>query len=141
MLIEKVKMDNLSALKEKNQVKRDVLMVVIGKYMNICIEKKSKGQEATDTDMMFVIQKTIKELNDSASDFCKMNRDDKVGEIKQQIVYLNEYLPKQLTEDEIRAEINKLEDKTVPNIMKYFKANYAGQVDMSLVSQIAREDN
>ena len=43
-----------------------------------------------------------------------------------------------MSEDEIKAEINKLEDKSIPSVMKHFKANFAGKVDMSLVNKIAR---
>ena len=140
MLIEKVKNDNLHALKEKDQVKRDVLTVVIGKYMNVCIEKKSKGQDATDADMLSVIQKTIKELNDSRVGYHTVNNEDKVKEIDTQISILNAYLPRQLTEDEVRDIITNNHLETVSDIMKFFKENYAGQVDMSMVSRVARED-
>lgn len=140
MLIEQVKMDNLMALKEKNQLKRDVLSLVVSKYMNLCIDKKSKGQDATDADMLSVIQKTIKELNDSAQDFIKVDRHDKAAEIMQQVAYLHNYLPKQLTEDEVRDIITNNHLETVPDIMKFFKEKYTGQVDMSMVSRVARED-
>ena len=45
-----------------------------------------------------------------------------------------------LSEEEIRAEIAKLEDKSIPSIMKHFKANFAGKCDMGLVNKIAREN-
>ena len=48
------------------------------------------------------------------------------------------YLPRELSEDEIRSIINSLEDKSIPNVMKHFKTNFAGQVDMALVNKIAR---
>ena len=140
MLIEQVKFDNLNALKEKDQVKRDVLTVVIGKYMNVCIEKKAKGQDATDADMLSVIQKTIKELSDARVGYHTVNKEDKVKEIDTQISILNAYLPRQLTEDEVRDIINNNHLETVPDVMKFFKENYAGQVDMSMVSRVARED-
>lgn len=43
-----------------------------------------------------------------------------------------------MSEDEIRAEIDKLSDKSMPSIMKHFKTNFAGKVEMSLVSKIAK---
>jgi len=43
-----------------------------------------------------------------------------------------------LSEDEIRNEIEKLTDKSIPSIMKHFKANFNGKVDMGLVNKIAR---
>ena len=44
-----------------------------------------------------------------------------------------------LSEDEIRKIIASLEDKSMPSVMKHFKINYDGKVDMALVSKIARE--
>ena len=43
-----------------------------------------------------------------------------------------------LTEEEIRKEISTLDDKSLPNVMKHFKTNFQGKVDMGLVSKIAR---
>ena len=43
-----------------------------------------------------------------------------------------------MSEDEIKNIILSLEDKSIPNVMKHFKANYAGKVDMGLVNKIAR---
>ena len=43
-----------------------------------------------------------------------------------------------IAREEIIEEINKLDDKSMPSVMKHFKANFAGKVDMSLVSQIVR---
>ena len=46
--------------------------------------------------------------------------------------------PIPLTEEEIRKEISTLDDKSLPNVMKHFKTNFQGKVDMGLVSKIAR---
>ena len=43
-----------------------------------------------------------------------------------------------MSEDEIYEVINGLEDKSIPNVMKHFKANFAGKVDMGLVNRVAR---
>jgi len=43
-----------------------------------------------------------------------------------------------LSEDEIKAEINKLADKSIPSIMRHFKANFNGKVDMGLVNKVGR---
>jgi len=44
-----------------------------------------------------------------------------------------------LDETEIINEINALADKTIPSIMKHFKSNFTGRVDMSLVNKIGKE--
>ena len=54
--------------------------------------------------------------------------------LMQQEVLANKWL----SEEEIIAIINTLPDKTMPTIMKHFKSEYAGKVDMALVNKIAR---
>ena len=88
--------------------------------------------------MISVIQKTVKELEEELAGWVKVNRVDKIAAVDYQEKLISKYLPKQLTEDEIKNIINSLEDKSIPNVMKYFKTNYASQVDMSLVSKVAR---
>ena len=138
MLIDEIKKANIEAMKEKNANKRAIFSVVINKYTNASIEAKAAGKELTDADMLAILQKTIKELNDEAESFVKADRHERAAEIMQQLAYIHNYLPKQLSEAEIKAEIDKLTDKSIPSIMKHFKTNFAGQVDMSLVSRIAR---
>jgi len=138
MLIDEIKKASLQAMKDRDAAARAVYSVLITKYNNLAIELKAKGQEATDADLISVIQKTVKELEEELTGWVKVNRVDKVAEVDYQEKLISQYLPKQLTEDEIREIINKLEDKSIPSVMKHFKANYAGQVDMSLVSKIAR---
>ena len=136
MLIDTIKQDMIVAWKAKDILKKETLSFLISKVKNRGIELQTEN--VPDAEVLAIIQKMVKELNDEADSFCKADRHDKAAYIMQQIAYIYNYLPKQLTEDEIRAEIAKLEDKSIPNVMKYFKINYAGQVDMSKVSAIAR---
>jgi uncharacterized protein YqeY len=48
------------------------------------------------------------------------------------------FLPAMLSEAEIRLEITKLADQSLPSIMKHFKANFVGKVDMGLVNKVAK---
>ena len=140
MLIDEIKKASLQAMKDRDAAARAVYSVLITKYNNLAIDLKAKGQEATDADLISVIQKTVKELEEELAGWVKVNRVDKVAEVDYCEKLISQYLPKQLSEDEIRAIIDKLEDKSIPSVMKHFKANYAGQVDMSLVSKIARSN-
>ena len=138
MLIDEIKKANIQAMKDRDQSKRSAYSVLITKYNNLAIELKAKGQEISDKDLLGLIQKTLKELDDERAGYKQVGNQTKVLDIARQIAAIASYLPKQLTEDEIKAIIDKLEDKSVPSVMKHFKSNYAGQVDMSLVSKIAR---
>ena len=138
MLIDEIKKANIQAMKDRDADARAILSIVINKYTTANIEAKAAGKEFTDADMLAIIQKTLKELQDEGEGYWKTGNAEKYDAITHQKRVINAYLPKQLTEAEIKAEIEKLEDKSIPSVMKHFKTNFAGQVDMSAVSRIAR---
>jgi len=138
MLFDQLKLDNMQAMKDHDTVKRSVLGIVIARLQILITEKRAKNEELTDGDSLVVIQKIIKELDEEKEAFAKAGRAEKVEELNKQKEILAVYLPKLMSEEEIKAEISKLDDKSMPNVMKHFKANFQGKVDMSLVSKIAR---
>lgn len=138
MIIDEIKKDNVQALKDKNTSARIILGVLSNKYLLQSIEKRKSGGEMTDADMVAILQKTIKELNEEAENYAKVNNQAQVEEISRQKAVVEKYLPQMMSEDEIRNIIANMEDKSMPSIMKHFKANYAGKVDMQLVNKIAR---
>ena len=139
MLINEIKKANIEAMKNKDKDSRAVYSVVISRYQLQEVEAKASGKTMGDTELLTIIQKVLKELNDEKEGYAKVNNLEKVASIENQIKIISNFLPKQLTAEEIKEEISKLDDKTLPNIMKHFKTNFAGKVNMSLVSQIARE--
>jgi hypothetical protein len=139
MLFDDLKKANMEALKAKDATARAALGLAINKAMLLKIEKRSKNEELTDNDVLVIINKSIKELDEEILAFKNANRAEKVEELEAQRKVLEVYLPKMLSEDEIRSEIAKLEDKSMPAVMKHFKANFAGRVDMKLVNKIANE--
>ena len=138
MLIDEIKKANLIALKNKDKDARGVISVVLSRYQLLDVEAKSKGKELSDSDLLSIIQKVLKELKDEQEGYAKVNNHDRVSSIARQMEVIYYYLPKQLSEEEIKEEISKLADKSVPAIMKHFKENFAGKVNMSLVNTIAR---
>jgi len=138
MIIDEIKKDNVQAMKDKNVVARTIYGVVINKFMLANIEKRKTGGELTDADMVAILQKTIKELTEEAENYAKVGNSTQVEEINNQKKILEVYLPQMMSEEEIRNIIAGLEDKSMPSIMKHFKANFAGKVDMQLVNKIAR---
>ncbi|MBQ4570662.1 MAG: GatB/YqeY domain-containing protein [Bacilli bacterium] len=139
MLIDELKKAQIEALKEKNTLKRSILQIVTGKAKLAEIEKRTKNESLTDDDVLLVINKVIKELDEEIVAFKNANRLEKVEELTLQKQILEAYLPAKLTEEEIREIINSLEDKSMPNIMKHFKQNYLGKCDMKLVNKLANE--
>lgn len=138
MLLDTLKKENMLALKEKNNNKRAVLSVLINKIQLEGVEKKAKGLELEDSDVIRVIQKTVKELQDEKKSYEDANRLETAANIQAQIDYISVFLPKMMDEDEIRAVILGLEDKSMPSVMKHFKQNYAGKCDMGLVNKVLK---
>ena len=138
MIIDEIKKDNVQAMKDKNALARAIYGVVMNKVLLAQIELKKDGKELVDADVVQILQKTIKELTEEKENYIKAGNTAEAENIETQKKIIEKYLPQMMSEDEIKAEINKLEDKSIPSIMKYFKANFAGKVDMSLVNKIAR---
>jgi len=138
MLIDEIKAANVAAMKARDNVIKGILSIIITKYKNLEVELKAQGKEITDKDLLAIIQKTLKELSEEKEGYVKAGNQEAVNNIARQEEILNKYLPKQLSEDEIREIILSLDDRSVPSVMKHFKMNYAGQVDMALVNTVLR---
>ena len=108
MLIDEIRKANVAAMKAHDQNARTAYSMVISAYQALLTS--GSGKEVGDADVIRLIMKEA----------------------------ISVFLPKMLSEAEIRDIIAKLDDKSIPSIMKYFKANYDGKVDMGLVNKIAR---
>ena len=138
MLIDTIKKENMLALKNKDENKRAVLSVIINKYMIAGYEAKAKGKELSDDDLLKIISKQVKELEEEKESYVQANREDSVKKIEEQISVISSYLPKLLSEEEIKTIILSLEDKSIPSVMKYFKTNYPNKVDMGVVNKVLK---
>ena len=138
MIIDEIKKDNVQAMKDKNALARAIYGVVMNKVMLAGIEAKAKGTELSDTDVVQILQKTIKELTEERENYLKAGNAVEAENIAVQKELLTKYLPQMLSEEEIKNIIATMEDKSIPSVMKHFKANYAGKVDMGLVNKVAR---
>ncbi len=139
MLFDDIKKAKISAMKAKDKNSVTALNSVINKGMLLIVEKRSKGQEMVDADVVALLQKTEKELLEERASFVKANRPETVQELDEQISALKAYMPTLLTEEEVKDIIANLEDKTLPAIMAHFKKNYAGKCNMGMVSTLARQ--
>lgn len=138
MLIDTIKKENLLALKNHDDALRAVYSILISKYNLEGYEAKANGKEIGDPEMIRIIQKTLKELDEEKISFEKGGRQEKVAEIEKQINAISSYLPKMMNEEEIKNVILSLEDKSIPAVMKHFKTNYAGKCDMGLVNKVLK---
>ena len=139
MIFDDLKKANMEALKAKDNNARGIYSVLINKCMLKSVELKAKGKTLSDADTLQIINKTIKELDEECAAYKAGGREENVKAIEYQKSLVVKYLPKLMSEEEIVAEINKLEDKSVKNVMIHFKTNFAGKCDMKQVSELAKK--
>lgn len=138
MLYEQIKKANIQAMKDKDNVARSFYSVLLNKIMLENIKKREKGAEVDDSDIANILQKTVKELDEEKENYQKVGNSEEVANITRQIELAKSYLPKQLSEQEIKDIILSLEDKSIPSVMKHFKANYNGKCDMKQVQEVLK---
>ncbi len=141
MTLEQFKKEKIEAMKQKDKEKVSALNVIITKIMALTIEKRAVGAEVTEQDVDTLLQKAEKELTEEREGFIKAGREENVNSLTAQIEIIKKYLPKLLSEEEIKEIIESLDDKSIPSVMKYFKQNYQGKADMRLVNAIAKNYN
>lgn len=136
MLIDDIKKASLQAMKEHNADARAALSMVISRYQGLLTS--GKGVAPTDKDVVAILIKFSKELEEEKQGYVAAGRADSVESLSKQIEAIAAFLPKLLSEEEIKNIILSLEDRSIPAVMRHFKANYGGKADMGLVSKVAR---
>ena len=104
-------------------------------------KKREKGEELVDADMVAILQKTIKELTEECENFKKVNNQEQIETIERQKEIISKFLPQMMSQDEIYAIIEKIDDKSIGNVMKTFKTQYAGKCDMRDVQTVLKRFN
>lgn len=137
MLIDEIRKANIAALKAHDKDYRAIYSVLINRYDLLAKDKKDIG----DNDLYVLVSKVMKELDEEKEGYIKTNNLNGAASVDRQKEALKPYLPKMLSEEEIIVEINKLEDKSMKNVMAHFKAHFNGLVDMGKVNQILRNMN
>ena len=136
MLIDEIKKANIVAMKAHDEAARSSLSIVVSRYQEL--KTNGSGKEVTDVDIVRIVQKLLKELDEERDSYAAAGRPEQAAAIALQKKAIEGFLPKMLSEAEIRTIYAGLADKAMPVVMKYFKEHHDGQVDMSLVSKIVR---
>lgn len=134
------------AMLNKDEDRKRVINTLRAEIKNKEIELRSSQKDLTDADVLSLIQKLIKQNKDAIQMFGNGGRQDLVEKNELEIKILEEFLPTQLSNDEIDNIIKQEIEKNGYNSMKdmgklmgYFKSNYSGQVDMGYVSKKIKE--
>ena len=143
MLKEKLLEDLKNSMKEKNIVRKNVIQMVRAAILQI---EKDKGIEVDDNKILEIIAKEVKTRNDSIADFEKGGREDLVEQANQEIEILSEYLPKQLTKEELKEKVEIIIKETgattikdMGKIMKAAKEQIGTAADGRSINEVVKE--
>lgn len=143
MLKEKLMDDLKNSMREKNEIRKNTVQMVRAAILQI---EKDKGITVEDDKIVEIIAKEVKGKKDALVDFEKAGRDDLIEQTNQEIAILQEYLPKQLSKEEIKIELEKVISdlgatsmKDMGNVMKEAKARIGAGADGRTINEVVKE--
>lgn len=138
---EKLMQDLKAAMKSHDKIKKDTITMVRAAIKQIEVDKRV---DLSDEEVIDIISKQYKERVSSIDEFKRGGRDDLVAQTEEEIKIILEYLPKQLTDEEIediiKEAIEKLsitDKKQIGELMKEVMPKVKGKADGKKVNSIA----
>lgn len=115
MLKEKLLNDLKDAMKAKDTNKKNAVQMVRTAILQI---EKDKCIEVTDEQIIDIIAKEVKTRKDSLEEFEKAERQDLIDQTNSEISVLEQYLPKQLTDEELELQVKEIVEKVGATTIK-----------------------
>ena len=144
MLYETITNDMKEAMKSKDKDSLNTLRLLKSAIDLYLVNNKLDRGNASDEIVIDVVSKQVKTHKESIVEFQKGNREDLVKGLEREIALLSKYLPEQLSEDEVKAEVDKAFDKVKPSSMKDMGlimkelSHLKGKADMKFINQIVK---
>jgi uncharacterized protein YqeY len=134
------------AMKAKNERKLGTLRMVNSTIKNADIEARGQGKPPlSDTEVLTVLQKMIKQRQEAIELYEKGGRVELAAQEREEIAVISAYLPKQMSDDEVKsaiaaviAETNAAGIKDMGKVIGALKAKYAGQMDFAKASGLVK---
>ncbi len=147
------------AMKAKDVEKKTVIQILKTEILYLEKEKQAKAnqnaseddvagkEDLSDAEILTVISKEIKKRQDVLPEYVKSNRDDLIASVNAQLEILQAYLPKQLSDDELRTlvlecikEVNATSMKEMGQVVNLCKDKACGGADNGRISKMIKEE-
>lgn len=142
-LSEQIMSDMKDAMKARDKVKLNTVRMIKAALMN---EKIKAGHDLTADEELTVLSREKKQREESIAEFTKANRDDLVGETKQELAIVENYLPKQMTDEELNQAVSQAISETEAKgksdfgkVMKTLMPKIKGKADGKAASNAVRK--
>jgi len=142
-MFETVKKDLISAMKEQDKFKLDVIRMLKSAIQNEIIAKK---KELSDDEVLAVIKREVKKRNSSIEEYTKYGKMETVESLNKEVEILSTYLPEELSDEELEKiiasiieEMQATDIKAMGSVIKAVGAKVGSSANMSKVSKIVKE--
>ena len=143
MLKEKLLNDLKDAMKAKDTNKKNAVQMVRTAILQI---EKDKCIEVTDEQIIDIIAKEVKTRKDSLVEFEKAERQDLIDQTNSEISVLEQYLPKQLTDEELELQVKEIVEKVgattikdMGKVMKEAKVTIGAKADVKRINEMVKK--
>lgn len=143
MLKEKLLEDLKVSMRDKNVVRKNTVQMIRAGILQI---EKDTGNVVDDAKIIDIIAKEMKKKKDAMSDFEKAGRQDLIDQTNEEMKVLEEYLPKQLSKEEIKEIVSKVITKVGATsikdmgiVMKEAKAEIGAGADGKTINEVVKE--
>ncbi len=140
-LYQQIEKDYITAYKARESVRVSVLRLLKTAVKRRLVDLCRPGGTLTDEEMLDVLTREAKQRRDSITEYTKANRRDLADREAAELVILEEYLPKALTDEELAAAIEAMIEKTgadspaaMGKVMGPLMKEYKGRVDGARLS-------
>lgn len=142
MLKEQLMEDFKNAMKEKNELKKNTIMMIRSSILQV---EKDTQKEMSENEIIEIISKELKKRKETLADIEKSGREDLIANVNEEMAVIKAYLPEELSKEEIEkiildtiAEIGANTMKDMGKVMQAVKPKMAGRADNKLVNEIVR---
>ncbi|WP_297136811.1 GatB/YqeY domain-containing protein [Terrisporobacter sp.] len=143
-LKQKLQEDLKSSMKNKDAIKKSVITLIRASIKQYEVDKRV---ELGDDEIVDLIAKQLKQTKDSRDEFEKAGRDDLVSKAEAEIEVLKEYLPQQLSEEELNeivistiSEVGATSMKDMKKIMTSIMPKVKGRADGKLINELVKKN-
>ena len=143
MLKEKLLEDLKVSMRDKNVIRKNTVQMIRAAILQI---EKDTGSEVDDATIIDIIAKEMKKKKDAMADFEKAERQDLIDQTNEEMKVLEEYLPKQLSKEEIKEIVSKVISdvgatsiKDMGIVMKESKSAIGAGADGKTINEVVKE--
>lgn len=142
-LLERLNNDMKQAMKNKEKDKLSVIRMLKASIQNEALKQR---QDLTDDEELTVLSRELKQRKDSLQEFENAGRSDLVDKVRTELVYVEAYMPQQLSEEDISKivnetilEVNATSKADTGRVMGALMPKVKGKADGSLVNKLVQQ--